>query len=102
MALATLAPAQKPFFVGPRPKLVDINDFHALNGHLGQRPLRATAKQQGLQLVGDLEACEACLGAKMPRASVTPKTTTRSTQPLGTVHMDVAGPSESSVGGSQY
>ncbi|CAN0276489.1 unnamed protein product, partial [Hapterophycus canaliculatus] len=47
-----------------RPKLVDINEFHAANGHLGQRPLRATAKQQGLQLVGDLEACEACLGAK--------------------------------------
>ncbi|CAN0301522.1 unnamed protein product, partial [Hapterophycus canaliculatus] len=61
-----------------------------------------TAKQQGLQLFGDLEGCEACLGVRMPRASVTPTTTTRSPKPLETVHMDVAGPYQSSVGTSRY
>ncbi|CAN0470226.1 unnamed protein product, partial [Scytosiphon promiscuus] len=97
-----LAPARKPFFVGARPLSLDINEFHSANGHLGTRPLRATALQQDLKLVNELQPCESCLGAKMPRAAVPHRTTTRSDKALGTVHLDVAGPYESSIGGSRY
>ncbi|CAM9795867.1 unnamed protein product, partial [Hapterophycus canaliculatus] len=71
---------------------VDINEFHSANSHLGTRSLQATAQQQGLQLVNQLDPCTSCLGAKIQRGPVPHRTTTRATKPLGTVHLDVAGP----------
>ena len=95
-------PRKDSFFVGSKPVPLDINTFHVAYGHLGQRSLRAAAEQQSLQLTNELQACEACLSAKMSRAAVSHQTTTKATTRLGTVHLDVADPYESSVGGSHY
>ena len=64
--------------------------------------LKATAKQHGIRLTGELVSCSACSRAKGHRAPTPHDATRRVTHPLGLVHIDTAGPYPTSLGGSRY
>ena len=85
-----------------RPTTEDINYFHAGNGHLGERSLRATTNQQNLRLSNSLLPCESCISATGRRALCPPRTTSRATAPLESVFVDTAGPFQLSHGGARY
>ena len=63
--------------------------------------LKATAKQHGIRLTGELVSCSGCSRAKGHRAPTPHHATRRATQPLGLVHIDTAGPYPTSLGGSR-
>ena len=83
-------------------KEVDINHLHVSPAHAYASVLKATAKQHGIRLTGELVSCSACSRAKGHRAPTPHHATRRATQPLGLVHIDTAGPYPTSLGGSRY
>ena len=83
-------------------KKVDINHLHVSLAHAHASVLKATAKQHGIRLTGELVSCSACSRAKGHLAPTPHHATRRATQPLGLVHIDTAGPYPTSLGGSRY
>ena len=83
-------------------KGVDINHLHVSLAHAHASVLKATAKQHGIRLTGELVSCSACSRAKGYRAPTPHHATRRATQLLGLVHIDTAGPYPTSLGGSRY
>ena len=83
-------------------KEVDINHSHVSLAHAHASVLKATAKQHGIRLTGELVSCSACSRAKGHRAPTPHHATRRATKPLGLVHIDTAGPYPTSLGGSRY
>ena len=83
-------------------KEVDINHLHVSLAHALASVLKATAKQHGIRLTGELVSCSACSRAKGHRAPTPHHATRRATHPLGLVHIDTAGPYPTSLGGSRY
>ena len=83
-------------------KEVDINHLHGSLAHAHASVLKATAKQHGIRLTGELVSCSACSRAKGHRAPTRHHATRRATQPLGLVHIDTAGPYSTYLGGSRY
>ena len=83
-------------------KEVDTNHLHVSLTYAHASVLKATAKQHGTRLTGELVSCSACSRAKWYRASTPYHATRRATQPLGLVHIDTAGPYPTSLGGSRY
>ena len=81
---------------------MSINTFHFSSGHLNERLLRETAKQQGVTLTDVLQPCGGCLEAQRVRAGVPRRTTSQAAKPMETVHIDPVGPYEPSMGGSVY
>ena len=81
---------------------MDINQFHVPCSHLNETLFRATAKQQGIKLVGELLSCSGCLEAKGRRSAVPRGPGGCSNNVLGTVLLDLAGPYVRSLGGSTY
>ena len=82
-------------------KEVEINHLHVSLAHAHASVLKATAKQHGIRLTGELVSCSACSRAKGHRAPTPHHATRRATQPLGLVHIDTAGPYPTSLGGSR-
>ena len=82
--------------------MVDINHFHFSSAYLRERLLRETARQHGITLTGVLQPCGGCLEAKVVRAGVPRRTTSRAGKPMETVHIDLVDPYEASMGGSVY
>ena len=101
-AAAVLATGKRPFTVAKPVKMVDINHFNFSTRYLGENLLRATARQHGKILTGVLQPCAGCVEVKGVRAGVPRRTTSRAARPMETVHIDLAGPSEASMGGSVY
>ena len=101
-AAAVLAPGKHPFTVGKPVIMADINHFHFFTDHLGENLLSATAQQHGKFLTGVLQPCAGCVEGKGVRAGVPRRTTSRAATPMETVHIDLAGPYEASMGGSVY
>ena len=101
-AASILAPGKRSFTVGKPEKVIDINHFHASSGHQHERLLRQTAQQHGVTLMGVLQPCGGCLEAKRIRAGTPRRTTSRAGRPMETVHIDLSGPYEASLGGSVY
>ena len=99
-AAAVLASGRRRFAVGKPIKSEDINHFHVSSGHLNERLLRERAHQHGVTSTGVLQPCGGCLEAKGVQAGVPRRTTSRAGKPMETVHIDLAGPYEASVGGS--
>ena len=83
-------------------KEVDINHLHVFLAHAHANVLKATAKQYGIRLTGELVSCSAYSRARRHRAPTPHHATRRATQPLGLVHIDTAGPYPTSLGGSRY
>ena len=83
-------------------KEVDINHLHVSLAHAHASVLKATAKQHGIRLTGELVSCSACSRAKGHRAPTPHHATRRATHPLGLVHIDTAEPYPTSLGGSRY
>ena len=100
MAAAVLSPGG--LFVNKKTTVVDINHFHLSLAHAHSSVLKATARQHGIQLVGELTPCSGCSMAKGIRASTPHHTTSRAAAPLDMVHIDTAGPFPESLGGSRY
>ena len=80
--------------------VIDINHFHVSLAH--SSVLKATVRQHGIQLVGELTLCSGCSMAKGIRASTPHHTTSRAAALLNMVHIDTAGPFPESLGGSRY
>ena len=80
-------------------KEIDINHLHVSLAHAHASVLKATAKQHGIRLTGELVSCSACSPAKGHRAPTPHHATRRATQRLGLVHIDTAGPYQTSLGG---
>ena len=97
LAAAALIPAPLK-----RGKEVDINHLHVSLAHVHASVLKATTKQHGIRLTGELVSCSACSRAKGHRAPTPHHATRRATHPLGLVHIDTAGPYPTSLGGSRY
>ena len=100
MAAAVLSPGG--VFVNKKTTVVDINHFHVSLAHAHSSVLKATARQHGIQLVGELAPCFGCSMAKGIRASTPHHTMSRAAAPLDMVHIDTAGPFPESLGGSRY
>ena len=99
-AAAVLALGRRTFAVGKPTERIDINHFHVSSGHFNERLLRETTQQHGVTLTGVLQPCGGCLEAKRVRAWVPRGTTSRAGKPMETMHIDLAGPYEASMGGS--
>ena len=100
MAAAVLSPGG--VFVNKKTTVVDINHFHVSLAHAYSSVLKATARQHGIQLVGELAPCSECSMAKGIRASTPHHTTSRAAAPLDMVHIDTTGPFPESLGSSRY
>ena len=89
----------------PRPlkygKEVYINYLHVSLAHAHASVLKATVKQHGIRLTGELVSCSACFRAKGHRAPTPHHATRRATHPQGLVRIDTAGPHPTSLGGSR-
>ena len=81
---------------------VAMNHLHDFLAHAHASVLKATAKQHGIRLIGELVLCSTRSRAKGYRASTPHHATRRATQPLEFVHIDTAGPFPTSLGGSRY
>ena len=101
MATAVLSPGGV-FVNNKKTTVVDINHFHVSLAHAHSSVLKATARQHGIQLVGELAPCSGCSMAKEIRASTPHHTMSRAAAPLDMVHIDTAGPFPESLGGSRY
>ena len=101
MAAAVLSPGGV-FVNNKKTIVVDINHFHVSLVHAHSSVLKATARQHGIQLVGELAPCSGCSMAKGIRASTPHHATSRAAAPLDMVHIDTAGPFPESLGGSRY
>ena len=101
MAAAVLTPGGV-FVNNKKTTVVDINHFHVSLAHAHSSVLKATARQHGIQLVGELAPCSGCSMVKGIRASTPHRTTSRAAAPLDMVHIDTAGPFPESLGGSRY
>ena len=101
MVAAVLSPGGL-FVNNKKTTVVDINHFHVSLAHAHSSVLKATARQHGIQLVGELAPCSGCSMAKGIRASTPHHTTSRAAAPLDMVHIDTAGPFPESLGGSRY
>ena len=101
MAAAVLSPGGV-FVNNKKTTVVDINHFHVSLAHAHSSVLKATARQHGIQLVGELAPCSGCSMAKGIRASTPHHATSRAAAPLDMVHIDTAGPFPESLGGSRY
>ena len=101
MAAAVLSPGGV-FINKNKKKVVDINHFHVSLAHAHSSVLKATARQHGIQLMGELAPYSGCSVAKGIRASTPHHTTSRAAAPLDMVHIDTAGPFPESLGGSRY
>ena len=97
LAAAALTP-------GPRKhgKEVDINHLHVSLAHTHASVLKATAKEHGIRLTGELVSCSAFSRVKGHRAPNPHHATRRATQRLGFVHINTAGPYPTSLEGSRY
>ena len=83
-------------------RVVDINHLHVSLAHAHTSVLKATARQHGFRLTGELVSCSACSMAKGNRAPTPHHTTARAKRPMELVHIDTAGPFPASLGGSRY
>ena len=83
-------------------KEVDINHLHVSLAHAHASVLKATAKQHGIRLTGELVSCSACSRAKSHQTPTPHHATRRATQPLGLVYIGTAGPYPTSLGGWRY
>ena len=101
MAAAVLSP-RGVFVNSKKATVVDINHFHVSLAHAHSSVLKATARQHGIQLVGELAPCSGCSMAKGILASTPHHTTSRAAAPLDMVHIDTAGPFPESLGGLRY
>ena len=101
---AVLAPGRHPFAVRKLTKSMDAinNHFFISSGHINERLLRETAQQHGVTLPGVLQPCSGCLEAIEVRTGVPRRTASRAEKPMETVHVDLAGPYDVSVGGSVH
>ena len=91
MIAAVLAPGQQ--------KSIGINDLHYVLGHAHEGILRATAKDMGTKVTGNLGVCGGCASAKGIKASVAKSTECRAKRPLERLFADLTGPKSPSVGG---
>ena len=83
-------------------KIVDTNHLRAFLAHAHASVLQATARQHGFRLTGELVSCSACSMTKGNRARTAHHTTARAKRLMELVHIDTAGPSPASLGGSRY
>ena len=97
VAGATIAPGVRPR------RTYDINHFHCCYGHMHETLLHDTAKRSGVTLTGELQPCTGCSMGKGLRKAIPSTTTTRATEKLGRVFVDLSGKKDvASIGGSHY
>ena len=73
-------------------KEAGIDHFHVSLAHAHASVRKATTKQHGIRLTGELVSCSACFRIKGNRVPTPHYATRRATQSLGLVYSDTAGP----------
>jgi hypothetical protein len=88
----------------PKVKIIylDINEVHQKFGHMSERILQLTAKQDSIVLTGKLQPCPACLLSKATQRPVKKTTLMKATYPGERIHMDVSVPFPNTLGGHKY
>ena len=94
MANAVLVPGKQ--------QRIDINDLHVALAHSHAETLRETARQHGVEVVGELVPCAGCSEAKGRRMPVPRSTNSRSTKPFERLFVDLPGKRPASSGGYHY
>ena len=94
MANAVLVPGKQ--------QRIDINDLHVALAHSHAETLRETARQHGVEVVGELVSCAGCSEAKRRRMPVPKSTNSRSTKPFERLFVDLSGKRLASSGGHHY
>ena len=82
--------------------MIDISYFQSSFGHKHERLLREMVQQHGITLTGMLQPCGGCFEAKGIRAGTSRRTTSREGRSMETVHIDLSGSYEASLGGSVF
>ena len=85
---ATIAPGVKPHNFNLD---VDINGIHCSFGHIDERLLRETTKQQNLNLTGPLRECQGCYIIEGRAKPISTTTETRAVKSGGVTFLDVCG-----------
>jgi hypothetical protein len=80
---------------------LDINEAHQKFGHMSERMLQLTAKQDNIALTGKLP-CPACLLCKVTQIPVKKTTLMKANYPGERILMDVSGPFLNTLGGRKY
>ena len=91
MANAVLVPGKQ--------QRIDINDLHVALAHSHAEILRETARQHGVEVVGELVPCAGCSEAKGRRMPVPRSTNSHSTIPFKRLFVDLSGKRPASSGG---
>ena len=94
MANAVLVPGKQ--------QRIDINDLHVALAHLHAGTLRETARQHGVDEVGELVPRAGCSEAKERRMPVPRSTNSRSTKPFERLFVDLSGKRPALSGGHHY
>lgn len=81
---------------------VNSNACHVTHAHAKWYLCKATAREHGLRLTGQLVPCTGFSMAKGIRAVVPKSTSSRANLPGELVHIQLAGPYQASVGVSEY
>ena len=94
MADAVLVPGKQ--------QRIDITDLHVALAHPHAETLRETAREHGVEVVGELVPCAGCTEAKGRRMPVPRSTNSRSTKPFERLFVYLSGKRPASSGVHHY
>ena len=94
MANAVLVPGEQ--------QRIDINDLHVALAHPHAATLRESARQHGVEVVGELFSCAGCSEAKGRRMPVPRPSNSRANKPFERLFVDLSGERPASSGGYHY
>ena len=76
---------------------VNINVLHEFLNHGGENQIRATAKEWGLNLTGQLETCKGCGRGKARQANTNKVSDKQAEHPRERLFVDLTGPFQESL-----
>ena len=81
---------------------VNINVLHEFLNHVGEAQIRATAKEWGLNLTGQLETCTGCARGKARQANTNKVSDKQAEHPGERLFVDLTGPFQESLTKNRY
>jgi hypothetical protein len=93
---------ERAYVVLEKGRVVDVNDFHKLMGHINEESLRKTADYYGIKLKGNCETCYECSISKIRQKNVKKQTQNKSSIPGERLFIDISHVRAQSFGGSKY
>ena len=85
-----------------KPRVLDVNDAHALLGHPSENTTRTTMAYYGVQLTGEMRVCAACATEKAKKKNSPKAPVVKAELPCQRLLLDTTGPYSPSLRGSRY